>query len=43
MEVMIKTFDDLYNNIPLEEEQLYKGPGRPLIVYASDTFGPPPV
>lgn len=29
-------------DIPLEE-QLYKSPGRPLIVYASDTFGPPPV
>lgn len=28
--------------IPLAE-QLYNGPGRPLIVYASETFGPPPV
>jgi hypothetical protein len=24
-------------------EQLYSGPGSPLIVYASETFGPPPV
>jgi hypothetical protein len=29
-------------DIPLAE-QLYSGPGSPLIVYASETFGPPPV
>jgi hypothetical protein len=28
--------------LPLAE-QLYKGPGRPLMVYASETLGPAPV
>lgn len=28
--------------VPLDE-QLYKGPGSPLMVYASETLGPPPV
>jgi hypothetical protein len=28
--------------VPLEE-QLYNGPGRPLMVYASETLGPAPV
>jgi len=27
--------------LPLEE-QLYNGPGNPLMVYASETLGPPP-